>query len=455
MPENETQRASFPVTFMASYQEGSIYGVSGTTRSAAPLSNPDEINYERYTYLTMPREKPLVRDDKSVWLAKDEDQQVTFLKRAIIKKQESGCPVLLICKDDQQSVRLHNALERDQKFMQKVQALQLQRVHGLTSKQDELKAIQQAGTPNFITISTAGMLGRGVDINSDNLLVLAAYVPTEEDEIQIKGRTARIGKPGEYRMIPNMSDPDYPLNGYTYNVHNEVINSQKKRQCTAAFQKEVSSLYAFFLEDMTKQFLDDCERCSNEDRVDQLKEWQLFLGKMQKDWEPHRQKLLEAVHAEDQIEFSKTFNAFTEQWVSAVPFERVDTGTEKQSQDITKTYAAIMAQQRFFEPLRQPIKVQRDYDPSDDGQARVYSTLFPKISAMLRGERRLFADYHAWREGRGYLFADLTAVLNGERTLFANLYATITRWISELIEWFNAQNASDVDGPAQLIPSVE
>jgi hypothetical protein len=455
MPENETVRASFPATFMASYDEGSIYGVSGTTRSAAPLSNLEEINYEKYTYLTMPREKPLIREDKNVWLAKDEAQQITFLKRAIIKKLVSGCPVLLICKDDQQSLRLHNALGNDPKFMQTVQALQLQRVHGLTSKQDEIKAIQQAGTPNFVTISTAGMLGRGVDINSDNLLVLAAYVPTEEDEIQIKGRTARIGKPGEYRMIPNMSDPDYPLDGYTYNVHNEVVKSQKQRQCTAAFQKEVSSLYAFFLEDITKQFLDDCERCSNEDRVDRLKEWQLFLGKMQKDWEPHRQKLLAAVDDENQVEFSKTFNAFTEKWTPKVPVTLVNTDKAKQTKDITKTYAAIMAQQRFFAPLRQPIKVQRDYDPSDDGQARVYSTLFAKTRATLRGERRLFADFHAWRDGRGYLFPDLMAVLHGERKLFANLYATISRWIAEWSEWLSAKKTSHFDRSAEVPPRPE
>ncbi|MDP3560581.1 MAG: helicase-related protein [Legionellaceae bacterium] len=452
MPENETQRASFPVTFMANYDEGSIYGVSGTTRSAAPLSNLEEINYEKYTYLTMPREKPLIRDDKNVWIAKNEAQQITFLKRAIIKKLVSGCPVLLICKDDQQSLRLHNALEKDPKFMQTLQKLQLQRVHGLTTKQDEIKAIRQAGTPNFVTISTAGMLGRGVDINSDNLLVLAAYVPTEEDEIQIKGRTARIGKPGEYRMIPNMSDPDYPLNGYTYNVHNEVVKSQKQRQCSAAFQKEVSSLYAFFLEDITKQFLDDCEKCSNDDRVDRLKKWQRFLGKMQKDWEPHRKKLLEAVEAEDQERFSRTFNEFTEKWLRALPVELVDTDTERQAEDIAKTYTAIMAQQRFFTPLRQPIKVQRNYDPSDDGQARVYSTLFAKTRATLRGERRLFADFHAWRDGRGYLFPDLMAVLHGERKLFANLYATISRWIAELSEWLHAKKESHFDGLAEIPP---
>jgi hypothetical protein len=322
----------------------------------------------------------------------------------------------------------------------------------LTIKQDEIKAIQQAGTPNFVTISTAGMLGRGVDINSDNLLVLAAYVPTEEDEIQIKGRTARIGKPGEYRMIPNMSDPDYPLNGYTYNVHNEVVKSQKQLQFSAAFQKEVSSLYAFFLEDITKKFLDDCARCEDENRVDRLKEWQRFLGRMQKDFEPHRKKMLEAVEAEDQQSFSKAFNAFTEKWIPAVPVNLGDTGSKKQEEDITKIYDSIMAQKRFFAPQRQPIKVQRDYDPSDDGQARVYSTLFAKTRATLCGERRLFADFHAWKEGRGYLFPDLMAVLHGERKLFANLYATISRWIAEWSEWLNAKKTSHFNKLAEDQP---
>ncbi len=86
-----------------------------------------------------------------------------------------------------------------------------------------------------------------------------------------------------------------------------------------------------------------------------------------------------------------------------------------------------MAQQRFFATQRQPIKVQSNYDSSDDDQARVYSTFFAKSRATLRGERRLFAEVHAWREDRDYLFPDLMAVLHEEQALFANLYATITR----------------------------
>ncbi len=182
LPENETQRSSYPVTFMASYQKGATFGVSGTTRSAAPKSSK-EINYEGYDYLSVPREKKLLREDKNTWLAKDQDQQILFLKQAIKEKLRNGRPTLLICKDDNQSRELHEALIADNELMSLIQ--KVQHVHGLTESKDEKEAINNAGLERVITISTAGMFGRGVDINADHLFVVAAYVPTLEDEQQI------------------------------------------------------------------------------------------------------------------------------------------------------------------------------------------------------------------------------------------------------------------------------
>jgi hypothetical protein len=448
MPENEILRPSFPVTFMADYDEGSIYGVSGTTRSAAPLSNTEDINHKKYTYLIMPREKPLIREDKNIWLAKNEAQQIEFLKRAIIKKMNEGSPVLLICKNDQQSLMLQNALDKDPKFKAKIQGLQMQRVHGKTTKQDEVHAIKEAGKANILTLSTAGMLGRGVDIDSDKLMVLAAYIPTEDDEIQIKGRAARMGKPGEYRMIIDMADKDHPIAGNTYNVDNEVHKSQKQRQKTAVFQEEVSNLFAFFREDIIRGFLDDSARCSDEQRVALLKKWKLFLGNLHRDWESCRKDMLTAVEETNKAQFFKLFNAFTEQWISKAPvqFNQHQVNSEKQDQELNKIYTAMMAQQRFFIPKRQAIKVQHEYDPSDDGQARVYSSLFAKTRATLRGERRPFADFHAWREGRGQLFPDFMAVLKGERLPFANLLATINLWIKKLKQWFKEKKEGSKHG---------
>ncbi|NDH09055.1 MAG: hypothetical protein EBY16_05470 [Gammaproteobacteria bacterium] len=59
----------------------------------------------------------------------------------------------------------------------------------------------------------------------------------------------------------------------------------------------------------------------------------------------------------------------------------------------------------------------------------------------------MFADFHTWREGRGYLFPDLMAVLQGSRSLFANLYTTICRWMTELSACLNHQHVPEFQAP--------
>ena len=440
LPENETQRSSYPVSFMASYNKGLIFGISGTTRSAAPRANQD-INHEGYEYLIVPRNKALLRDDKNTWIAKDQKQQIKFIKRAITEEFKKGCPVLLICKDDNQSLALHDALKSDKKFIALIK--NLRRVHGLTNDIDEKSAIDKAGLSGSLTISTAGMFGRGVDINATNLCVLAAYVPTLEDEKQIKGRTARAGKKGTYRMIPRLDDPDNHLNGKTYNVSNEVDKTQKKKALDAVFREEVSKLYALFLEDITMRFLTCFDRCPALDRGVLLEQWKTFLGLMQKDWDGNAQQLLQLVESKKQPEFMALFSAFKTKWTDKAPLQANDNDapTLLNEAKVNNVYKGLLKQESFFKPKRQPLKVQRKYDPSDDGQSRIYSTFFAREMATLRGERRIFADFHAWREGRGNLFPDLMAVLKGERNLFANLIATIKRWLQEFSEWCHRPKA--------------
>lgn len=449
LPENELLRSSFPVSFVSQYDKGFLYGVSGTTRSEAPLADPETINYNHFVYLKIPREKPLIREDKPVWLAKDETQQLVFIKRSILEKMRAGLPVLLICKDDQQSDRLHKKLLEDKAFVAAINAETIQRVHGLTPDKEELKAIQSAGKPKVLTISTAGMFGRGVDINADNLSVLVAYIPSEEDEIQIKGRTGRIGKPGEYRMITNAEDSDTPIHGRSYNVQSEVVKSQKEKQRSAAFKKEVSSLYALFLEEVTLQCLGDLNKASKADYEKKLLDWQGFLGDMQRDWEPNRQKLLDAVVAQNQKQFEALFTDFTSKWLEKLPIKQVQLDANKQKQQLTMIYKAICAQDSFFTPKPQPIREQSAYDPADDGQARVYRRLFEQTRATLRGERPMFANTRAAWEGRGYLFPDLIALLKGERQLFANLRATIACLLEA---WFGNKNDKDQENELEIPP---
>ncbi|CAM2744366.1 helicase-related protein [Legionella worsleiensis] len=436
LPENETQRSSFPVTFMARYDKGAIYGVSGTARHEAPSAHKD-INYEQYTYLIVPRHKTVRRKERNIWLAKDEQQQIEFMKHSVREQlnKRPQRPVLLICKNDKQSKRIHDALVADKELMTLVKACT--RVHGLTEKNDEVKAIKEAGNPGTITISTVGMFGRGVDINADNLFVSSLYVPTFEDEKQIKGRTARAGKKGQYRMIPNMSDPDCPINGNTHNIDNEIDRIQKSMAINAVNQEEIAKLYAEFLEHVHQQFLTSLTNTPNAEHLELLQHWQNYLSEVQKDWDIKRVGLLDLIEHNKQDDFIAAFSAFTQEWEGKLTFVNKEKSFTTEKAPIV--YAALLQHKGFFKETRKPIKEQRKYDVGDDGQARIYSTLFAKEIATLKGERAWFADFRAWKEGRGDLFPDVMATLRGERPLFANLRATISRLIEELKVWLTAK----------------
>ena len=97
------------------------------------------------------------------------------------------------------------------------------------------------------------------------------------------GRTARAGKPGEYRMIPNMVDGDVPLNKNSYNIYNEVDKYQKQKAVQSIFQEDVTKVYALFLEDVTQKFLASRPEVSEVENW--LVRWQDFLNNIQKNWE--------------------------------------------------------------------------------------------------------------------------------------------------------------------------
>jgi preprotein translocase subunit SecA len=447
-PENVTQRTIYPISFMAKYEKGNIFGVSGTSRREGPSSSKD-INYENYNYIRVPRQKELKREDKNVWVAKNQTQQIAFIKQCIIEKLKADpkWPILLFCKNDQQSQNIFAALTEDQEVAELLE--KATRVHALTEKNDEVAAIAEAGKPGVLTVATAGMFARGVDIHAESspLLVLGSYVPTIEDEVQMKGRTGRFGNLGEYRMILDLSDPDCPIKGSTYNINNEINKLQNRMALSSTYYEEISKLYAEFLENITQKFLSNLANLDKAYHLRYLDAWQNYLGDLQKDWDDHRQPMLIAIENNNKDEFITQFNKFTHKWESGAAtfikgFDKPLAEKPSMAEKAGIIYNSLAQQQTFFKPKRQKIEVQHKYDFSDDGQARIYDTLFAQELAVLRGERSFFADYYAWKEGRGALFPDLMATLRGDRPLFANLMATIARLVREIKVCFDNQEIS-------------
>lgn len=434
--ENEVQRASYPINFINKYEKGRVIGVSGTTRSDAPKANK-AINYQNYQYVKVPRHLALKRTDNCIWQANDESQQIQFLKYELLKslRAKPAQPTLIICKDDKQSELLANYLKTDKMLMQLMNKLdsQIQRVEGLSDKAFEINAINNAGTKGTITLSTVGMFGRGVDIHAENLSVIAMYVPTLEDEKQIKGRTARFGEIGQYRLIPNINDPDCIIKGRSYDARHPVRNAQNQQAFSAVFQESIANLYAEFLEEVTYAFLDNLKikQHSTGDSEDYLLHWQTFLNAMQKDWSDQSQSFIEAFESNNEENFKENFKKFTEHWLNELN-EQLQINFQFSNNKINTIYTGLQASNLFFNqtPVFKTLRKKR-YEPADDGQARIYDSVFEPIAATFRGERPIFADFRAWLDGRGHPFPDLMATIHGERPLFVHL----REWISDL---FNA-----------------
>jgi hypothetical protein len=176
-----------------------------------------------------------------------------------------------------------------------------------------------------------------------------------------------------------------------------------------------------------------------------LQQWQDYLDAMQKDWEFEKDKMVSYLETKDKVQFIRFFHQFSEKWTQTMPVKvKPLVNTDKTE----KIYESLLAQQQFFQPLRQAIPIQKNYDIADDGQARIYSTLFAQTRATLRGERPLFANFRAWREGRGVLFADLRATLHGDRPLFANLRATIHRLLETIKAYFARGQSNEEANPS-------
>lgn len=426
VPENEILRARHSSNFIELYDN--VYGVSGTVRSEAPLADP-KVNYEKFAYMHIPREYGLNRTHDNCWVAKDEIQHLSFLKRLIKQKLKNKQPVLLICRDDVHSQMIYEYLIQDpelQKLLKKHQ-----RVHALTSAADEKQAIENAGKPCHLTVSTVGMFGRGVDPHAENLSVIAAYTPTFSDEIQIMGRTGRIGKAGDFRLV---LDKDELHEKVSYNCHRELFKRQREMELNNIAIEEMSKLFAALEEQITQRFLHHFHQIAASDQQTFLESWRTFLNQLHKQWETCRPILLKAYTEKNKSQFLKQFQIFSDTCFLGlgkicVGFNlNIQASSHETLYQPEQVYDGLLHTHGFFQSHKMPkLTVQQKYDCADDGQARIYSGLFAQTIAIFKGERQLFANTRAWLEGRGVLFADTRALLNGDRPLFANLRAFIDR----------------------------
>ena len=206
--ENQIIYSSTSKALVDDYSEGVLLAVTGTMGAAQERVEASVLYGGKdgtpMRFIDIPRHNKSQRKDSPVAITENEAEQRQCILNAVLKSLDKNQPILLVCENDAESRFL---LEYLKEHLNEDQKRKLVRISAQTALGDEADHIaNKAGQPGAITISTV-KLGRGTDIKLHNeakvhgLNVIAIYLPRMRDYLQIIGRAARFGEPGESHLI--------------------------------------------------------------------------------------------------------------------------------------------------------------------------------------------------------------------------------------------------------------
>ena len=179
---------------------GKLSGMTGT----AMTESEEFHNIYKLDVISIPTNKPLIRDDKQDLIFLTESGKFKSIVEDIRERHAKGQPVLIGTVAVESSERLSRVLQAEGIPHEVLNAKQHER---------EAEIVAHAGEPGHITIAT-NMAGRGTDIklsqesiNAGGLYILG----TERHESrridnQLRGRSGRQGDPGESRFYISLED---------------------------------------------------------------------------------------------------------------------------------------------------------------------------------------------------------------------------------------------------------
>ncbi|MDP1604860.1 MAG: hypothetical protein Q8M03_16530 [Legionella sp.] len=460
--DNEKQivYSSTSKSMLSEYESGSLYAVTGTAGSirereeAAVLYGQGEGN--KMGFITIPRHQGLNRTDYPLYLAANEIAQNALILKQIQVARVANQPVVLICENDIESAKLmvylQKALPNDEKLV---------RLSAQNDSRHEAEHIEKkAGLPGMVTLST-GMIGRGTDIplydkaTEAGLKVLINYLPREREYYQIIGRAGRFGAKGDARLILNKHDLKKQLGKTSLKDGFYTATEAYIRQQHAIMdrQAQVERLIKFtigdFRRNLTQNYFNDFFRDiavphQNYDN----KPWSMFFKETDTKWTETWQILkskLDCIDPNVAIieQHLSEYQAYVQsKWTDLITevghqdLKSIETPEAHPDKKLMRNVGSLMLSadtkaimNTFNASSIAPLKtaVYEKYDPAHDGKAVLYTRPFEKIRAIFRGERALFADFKAWKAGRGILFPNLRAWWNGNMTFGQLLFGGATK----------------------------
>lgn len=428
------------------YQDGHCVSWTGTTGEAY------EVEELKTTHIIkVPRHLGLNRQDKAILLADHQERELQILIQSVKEARKLKQPILLLCADDNETARLHEALKGilgDE---------HMQRVSSYADGKDLAEHVAQAGKAGMLTLATE-KFGRGTDIKlsseakSHGLRTLINFLPPTERELeQMLSRSARFGDPGETRLILNTESlkelygssslkRDFYLAPETF-VRQIIAKINRRKQCERVILDEIS----VFHRHKQKQVIDEkiYPKVSNEveavgdisprEHVRRL--WAVFLQTRSVIWEQTWTELKASLDPEApnlqgireqlghyQGKLKEPWEEFKREIQQIAPDLALDLSSEGlPNLVLSDKFDHILGQFDLEQRVPHRIVAYSKYDDAHDGRAIVYSKPFVKLGAILTGRRSPLADIQAWYRGEGVLWPNLQAWRAGKLNLFQAL----------------------------------
>lgn len=285
-PQRQIASTTSTSTMLKDYDKGSLMAVTGS--AGTDIEKREAKAYFNTDFIQVPRHKGLHRYDRPIVVCTNDKNYIDTFVTSILEARAKNEPTLIICKDDNQSRTLYEALQRRlESKKDKNGCPKINRIHAGTDYEDgfsEASFIKnEAGKPGQVTISTE-MVGRGVDIipGPQGLRVLHAYLPREErDYIQGVGRSGRFGVIGTTQMILNMESLKQDF-GIDYLNTDFYLNPEayiRRLQIFSTITKKLHRLFSKGFDDLLGAYTEKYEQFPMKDR-DSIQAWSQFLAQM-------------------------------------------------------------------------------------------------------------------------------------------------------------------------------
>jgi len=468
-PHRQISSTTSANTMLKEYDKGNLMAVTGTV--GTELEKREAKVFFKTKFIHVPRHKGIRRYDRPIIICGSEKNYLDTFVTSILEAREKNEPTLILCKDDNQSRELYEALQiRLQSQKDKNGFPKLTRIHAATDYEDGISEAayikNEAGKSGQVTISTE-MESRGVDIipGKAGLRVLHAYLPYgERDYIQGIGRSGRFGQIGTTQMILNIESLKQDF-GIDYLNTDFYLNPEafiRRLQIFSTITKKLHRLFYKSFDDLAGVYTHKYEKLMLED-ADSAKSWSQFLEEINLSQENAQQAIEAQIQQEkpDINEIEKRLNEHSEKaadlWSrfteslsdekrailenQPVPVLQKPKELDTWLQTMKKLQANNISHVTVTEKRR--VSVQEHYSAATTGRTNILkhpATFMPNFMNWWRGEGKLFPNIQSWWAGDlGFkdLFFDVvrnfSAWWNNEGLLFPNEQA----WLSGNLSFRN------------------